>query len=117
MKYFTPELLARCRSTDDEVADDAADKWEQALAAYKTRLRKIRSHLPLGVRQLLRRASLHDAQCLVITTSGSGAEKELFLTFRLAGSSQQPAGGVELRYRLSGRTTLLREKNQEPATG
>jgi hypothetical protein len=106
VRYFTPELLARCRSAADDEAQAAADGWEQALAAYSARLQKLRPLLPLGARQLLRRTSLHDARCLLVSTSGSGPRKDLSLTLRLAGSPPQSARGVEVRYRLCGRSTL-----------
>ncbi len=115
MKYFTPELLALCRSSDDDVAEAAAEKWEHAIAAYNARLRKVRPDLPLGARRLLKHASLHDAHCVTITTTGNGAGKELCLTFRLARSSSKLAGGVELRYSLAGHTTLLLDKARKPS--
>jgi hypothetical protein len=117
MKYFTPELLARCRSSDGDVAEEAADQWEQAIATYNARLQKIRSDLPLGVRQLLRQASLHDAQCVTIKTAKSAAGKELFLTFRLANGSKKLAGGVELRYNLTGPQSLIFDKVLKPSEG
>jgi len=73
MKYFTAPLLDQCRSSDDDLSDRAAAKWEQAIAAYNARLQKIWSELPLGARRLLRHASLHDAQCLTIKTAKVGA--------------------------------------------
>jgi hypothetical protein len=96
MKYFAPELLARCRSLDDDVAEAAAAEWEQAINAYNRRLEEIRRHLPLGARQVLKHIALHDAQLLTINRAG----RELFLTFRLSGSAGKPAGGVELHYSL-----------------
>ncbi len=113
MKYFTPDLLNRCRSSDDDIADAAAKKWDRATAAYTARLQKIRASLPLGARQLLRHVSLHDAQCLTITTAED--RKEFFLTFRLAYSATHPAGGVELRYTLAGAPTVLLDKSHLPA--
>jgi hypothetical protein len=117
MKYFTPELLALCRSPDEDVAEAAAAKWEQAIAAYNARLREIRPALPLGARRLLRHASLHDAQWLTLKTVAGSAGKELFLTFRLAGSPGKPTGGVELCYLLTGRSTLSLDKGRDAAAG
>ena len=34
MKYFKLDLLTRCRSLDDDVAEEAAEEWEQAITAY-----------------------------------------------------------------------------------
>ena len=103
MKYFTPELLARCRAADDDVAETAAARGRRQLAAYNARLQKIRPLLPAGTRRLLRRVSLHDAQYLL----EGGAGSELFLTFRLAKRASESAAGVELRYTLDGPDTAL----------
>jgi hypothetical protein len=117
MKYFTPELLTRCRSSDDNIAEAAADLWERATAAYNSRLARIRAVLPLGARQQLKHVSLHDAECLTIKTLDAAAGDELFLTFRLPKSNGKPAGGVELRYSLAGRTRLLVHPTLQPANG
>src|ERR1700730_12597863 len=97
MKYLTPQLLDRSRSLNDNTAEVAAADWEQALAAYNTRLQEVRRRLPVGARQLLKQVSLHDAQCLTINRAGS----ELFPTFRLAKGAHKSSGGVELRYSLA----------------
>src|SRR5438552_5952067 len=52
MKYFKPDLLARCRSLDDEVAEAAAQEWEQAITDYRARIKAIRLRLPTGARRL-----------------------------------------------------------------
>ena len=112
MKFFTPALLARCCSSDDGVAEAAADQWEEAVATYNARLKQIRSELPLGARQLLKHVSLHDAQCLL----EGGAGKELSLTFRLAKNASATAEGVELRY-LNGRAKRVLHKTQKADDG
>ena len=53
MKYFKPDLLARCRSLDDQVAEAAAQEWEQAITDYRARIKAIRLRLPTGARRLL----------------------------------------------------------------
>jgi hypothetical protein len=107
MKYFTPELLARTRSPDDDVAEAAAAEWERAIAAYNSRLNEIRRKLPLGARQLLKHVSLHDARLLTIGL----ANNELVLTFRLPGSGSKSGGGLELRYTLIGQPELVHQVN------
>jgi hypothetical protein len=107
MKYFTPKLLARCRSLDDNEAEVADQAWQKAIAAYQGRLGQIRKSLPLGARQLLKRISLHDARLLTIIHAWTSTGGELCLTFRLARASDQSARGVELRYRLSGPVKVL----------
>ncbi len=97
MKYFKPELLARCRSRDDGVADEAAKEWEEALAAYQARFASIRGQLPGGVRRLCSRFSLHDAKVLGVASSSK--RKALFgMLLRLEGSPGQPGDILELNY-------------------
>jgi hypothetical protein len=113
MKYLTPELLARTRSLDDDAADSAAVEWEQALAAYHSGLQTFRRNLPLGARQLLRHASLHDARLLTINRTGT----DLFLTFRLAKAAHKLGGGVELRYRLADQSKLVIHQSEALPNG
>ena len=113
MRYFTPELLARTRSLDDDEAEAAAAAWETNITAYNVRLKEIRLRLPLGARQLLRHVSLHDAQFLTPNRAGI----ELFLTFRLPCNAHKQAGGVELRYTLAGQSNLVLHEPQASANG
>jgi hypothetical protein len=62
MNYFTPELLKRFNSRDDDIADTAHKESEQAIRAYKEHFDKIREKLPEDVRRLLRSFYLHDAK-------------------------------------------------------
>ena len=98
MKYFKPELLARCRSLDDEVADSAAQEWEQAITTYRNHLRDIRQRLPAGARRLSSRVSLHDAKVLALTTRRN--QPCLTLLIRLEGTASQPGNVLELAYHL-----------------
>jgi hypothetical protein len=94
MKYFTPELLARCRSQDDAVADAAAKEWEQASVAYRARLRALRHGLPLSARRLLAHYTLHDAKVLTMAF----ARKRLTVQLQLEGTRSQPGDVLELNY-------------------
>jgi hypothetical protein len=97
MKYFTPELLARCRSLED-VAEAAAEELEQASDAYRTRLKALRPSLPPGVRRLVSTVSLHDAKVLNVSF---GKRKPRFaLRLRLEGINNQPGEVLELSYRV-----------------
>jgi hypothetical protein len=96
MKYFKPELLARYRSPDDEVADAAAEEWEQAIAEYRARIRAIRLRLPSHARRLLARVSLHDAKIL---TLAFGRKQPTFtLQIQLEDTPSQPGRVLELSY-------------------
>src|SRR5437879_2627501 len=71
MKYFTPELLERIASLDDEVADDAHDEWERAIARSNRHWRKIRHFFPAEVRRFEEEhVCLHDAQVLRVGRNG-----------------------------------------------
>lgn len=100
MKYFTRELLARCRSLDDDVAESAAEEWEEAIARYNDRLGGIRSRLPLDVRKLLADVTLHDATVLVRTISSGANVDSATLRVRLEGSESKPGEVLELHYSL-----------------
>jgi len=96
MKYFTPELLARYRSTDD--ADAAAAEWEANIAAYRERLQAIRSRLPRSVRGLLARYALHDAKILALALGKT--QPTCTLQVRLEGTPAQAGPVVEIKYRI-----------------
>lgn len=63
MRFFTPDLLQRYNSTDQQIADQANEEWEAVLASYRTHLDGIRDTLPLNVRKLAD-LCLHDAEFL-----------------------------------------------------
>jgi hypothetical protein len=99
VKYFTPELLARYRSTDDAIADAASDEWERACEAYAENLKSIRPGLSSAVRRLLRRFSLHDAKVLAMAAD----EVPHFSIFlELENPKGKADRHLELRYRLVG---------------
>ena len=61
MRYFTPELLARYGSIDDEEADRADEDWEAAAEAYRVHLDGLRERMPPQVEKLAD-ICLHDAE-------------------------------------------------------
>ena len=96
MKYFKPDLLIRCRSRDDDVAEAAAKEWEEAATAYRTRLEAVRAHLPAKVERLRSRFSLHDAQVLGLAF---GSEKARFgILLKPDSPSVQPGKILDLNY-------------------
>jgi hypothetical protein len=67
MKFFTPDLLQRGDSLEDDVADAASEEWERALGRYRRRWRAIRSALPKAAQRFHdERICLHDAQVLSV---------------------------------------------------
>jgi hypothetical protein len=96
VKYFTPDLLAECRSSDPEVAETAAAKWQQRAEAYRRRLQAIQRRLPFGVRRLMRSVTLHDAGLMTTNVADIRGRKQFFLSFRLP--SRGGTAGVQLRY-------------------
>lgn len=96
MRYFKPELLARSRSQDDEVAEAAAKEWEEATAGYEARFNVIAPRLPGGAGELCSRFSLHDAKVL---GAAFATEKAMFvILLRLEGASGQIGKVLELNY-------------------
>ncbi len=99
MKYFTPDLIERYASPDDEVAHAAEREWEQATKRYRRRLERILPALPAGVRRWRSRSvCLHDARVLRLGSEGdqflmvveplTPAESLVVLTFTLDGQPE-----------------------------
>jgi len=96
MKYFTPELLNRVRSEDEDVSAEAHDEWEKAIQRSNRRWRRIQAGFPKAVRRFNDdRICLHAADVLRIGRSGNTfvmvleteppACKPVVLTFTLEG--------------------------------
>jgi hypothetical protein len=83
-------------SLDDDVAEAAAEDWEQASLAYRARLRAIRRQLPPAARRLISRVTLHDAKVLGVASSRRGPWFALRL--QLEGTPGQPGETLELAY-------------------
>ena len=64
MKYFTPDLIERFGSLDDDVADAAAVEWEEAVTRHEKNLHSIRADLSASLCHLWDNFYLHDAQVL-----------------------------------------------------
>jgi hypothetical protein len=63
---LTPDLLARFRSLNDDIAEAASAEWERQCQAYNQHLKEIRPHLSRGARRLLRSFPFHDAKVLAL---------------------------------------------------
>lgn len=96
MNYFQPDVLVRCRSRDDDVAEAAAREWEKGITAYQARLRAIRNLLPAGARKFNANVALHDAELLGVAFGKRRPRVRLLL--RLAGAGGQPGEMLELTY-------------------
>jgi len=67
MKYFTPELLNRFGSDDEDVSAAAHDEWDRAIARYKRRMARIKTAFPAEVQRFEQEhICLHDAEVLSI---------------------------------------------------
>jgi hypothetical protein len=98
VKYFTPELLAECRSLDSDVAEEAALEWQKRASAYRERILQLKkeARLPFGVQHVMRHTTLHDANLLALHFAKVRGQTSLLLTFRLAGGDGRR--GVQLCY-------------------
>ena len=96
---MTPELIARFRSEDDDIAEAAAAEWERRGEKYRTRLQAIRGELPKSVRRLLGRHALHDARVLAIAAD---ANPHFSIFLELENPADPRDRRLELRYRLAG---------------
>lgn len=61
MRYFTPDLYRRCRSTDEAVLSAACEEWERANEAYERHLAAIESTFSSELRAFAG-LLLHDAK-------------------------------------------------------
>ena len=65
MRYFTPELLRRTRSPDEDVAEAASREWDDRLDDYAAHLKALRRLMPIQAKRAVRTMpSLHDADFL-----------------------------------------------------
>jgi hypothetical protein len=113
VKYFTPELLAECRSLNPVAAEAAAARWRRRAAAYRKRIQEIRRRLPLGVRRLMRSVTLHDAYLLSTNLAKERGRTRFFLSFKLADGDGR--AGVQLRYDLAKPLKVVLHEGTAPA--
>jgi hypothetical protein len=99
MKYLTDDLLARSKSTDDDILDAVSREWEQALQEYETHLQRIREHLPIRVRDLLDKFCLHDAKILTFSLTKSRRDDVWYWSIFLRPEGSQEEW-YELKYQL-----------------
>ncbi len=64
MKFFTPDLLERFGSEDEQVALAAQEELEQRSEEYARHLRAIEAELPPRFRELQQQFYLHDARAV-----------------------------------------------------
>jgi hypothetical protein len=103
MKYFTPDLLTRINSLDEEVMDAADEEWERAIKRYRRRITQIKEALPAGVQHFRRNhVCLHDARLLSIGREGE--------TFSMVLQPEPPAQTlVELTFTLEREPVIDRQ--------
>jgi hypothetical protein len=64
MRFYTPDLLERFGSQDDDIADAAHDEIERRSEEYTQHLDEIEGKLPQRFRDLLNQFYLHDARVI-----------------------------------------------------
>jgi hypothetical protein len=79
MKYFTPELIVRGQSDDDQVLTEQERLWEEAGDRYVAYLDTVRPRFPPGLQKIDESFYLHDA----IVCSLSRREQAFVMTLRL----------------------------------
>lgn len=110
MKFFTPDLLTRYGSLDDQVADVAHIEWEAATEKYQKHFRSVQRHLPNKLRGLLRRYNLHDAKVCFV-----GLDNQvLHVTLQLDTPSRET---IFLRYRLVSEVKMVAHANAGNESG
>jgi len=93
MKFFTPELVALCRSDDPQALDEAESRWEEAGEQYSQYLKKVRKSFPRGIRRLFHRYYFHDATIYRI------GQRDRFFLIELK-LDTPPKSYLTFRYRL-----------------
>jgi len=97
MRYFTPELLRRTRSRDEDVAEAASAEWDDRLDDYAEHLKSLRRAMPLQARRAVRRVpSLHDADFLGYLVEKTAPR--ITLVVRLEGREGEPGPLMVFRY-------------------
>ena len=61
MKYFTPELIVKGQTDDDQALNEHERLWDEASDRYVAYLETVRPQFPSGLRQLDSSYYLHDA--------------------------------------------------------
>jgi len=100
MRFFTPELLKRYRSTDDVVADAASEEWDRAIDAYRRHVKDLRRKMSDSAKDAMRLPSLHDAR-LIGYLAAKGPL--VIMIARLEGSKGVPGPILEYAYHTVGR--------------
>jgi len=120
MKYFTPELLERLQSSDEDESEKADEAWDLAIKRSNRRMAGIKKWLPKGVRKFEEdRICLHDAQLLRMARHDDVIEMVLeteppsrdlvVLSFRLSGDPEIDRAALPGRCE-SGRADWLYEE-------
>jgi hypothetical protein len=74
MKYFTPELIARGQTEDDQILHKVEALWDERCEQYNAYLLSIKEDLPPGLRRIEDSYYLHDA-----TVQGMGRRDGAFI--------------------------------------
>ncbi|MBY0232672.1 MAG: hypothetical protein K2W96_25610 [Gemmataceae bacterium] len=83
MRYFTQELLARCRSSDEAAAQAASDEWDAATLAHDEAFARIGKLMPARARKALSKHSLHDSTMIMVAVRRSRIRSAVSMYVRL----------------------------------
>jgi hypothetical protein len=79
VKYFTPELIPKGQSDDDQVLGEQEQDWDEACDRYAAYLNTVLPQFPGGLRKIEDSYYLHDA----MVCSMSRREQSFVVTLRL----------------------------------
>jgi hypothetical protein len=98
MKFFTPDLYARCQSRDETILDSATEEWEQANERYEQQVQALEARMPPQLHEFTS-LLLHDARILALARDG----ERLFMVLH---KDIPPRDVVFLVYHLDGEPIL-----------
>jgi hypothetical protein len=87
MNFMQPELIARTRSDDDDIADAASEEWECKISEYNRHIEEIKPQLTEAIRLFLDAICLHDTH--FVRAVHNPAERKLTLLFEDRGRQKK----------------------------
>jgi hypothetical protein len=90
MRFFTPELFVALNSQQEDVVDEAMEKWDAARNGYRKHFARLEMKLPRSFVQLCRTVPLHDSQIerlgdpvwTIVQTDDEGQQSRAIISVR-----------------------------------